>query len=403
MAFSTPSYGQGGSYTAAQDRGLNMGHARTPGVRRLIPAAVGIMQGDLAVSSTGTTNGSVVVALGDCFIDDGTGTGLYFSTNATSTVTVGPFAANSSGATRNDLVYVLVTDSGVGSPTIAATIASGSITVPAKAIGLATIAIPNGFTTTTQVQNAWITDVRKKAQVFDYTVTTTSAVASPLSGNLVFDTSTSPNGKLKIYNTAGTWEQVATTNGSGFTNADMATGYTMLYQNATAPSSPTDGQLWYDSTNDVLYMYRVSDTTWVEVVRTTTSATWTPQMYQNANVSTTINDATYSRQGRWITGTCIVTAAATSGGAGEIRVYYNGATPLPTPRKTGLVVGAAQYLNSGSAYYTVAARIETNYFRFTPYGFTTGVYLGTTSGAGTGFTMASGDSINFTFAYEATS
>jgi len=403
MAFSTPSYGQGGSYTAAQDRGLTMGHARTAGVRRLIPAAVGVMQGDLAVSSTGTTNGSVVIALGDCFIDDGTGTGLYFSTNATSTVTVGPFAANSSGTSRTDLVYVQVTDTGVGSPTIAAAIATGSTTIPAKAIGLATVAIPNGFTTATQVQNAWITDTRKKAQVFDLSVTDTAAVAAPLSGNMVFDTSTAPSGKLKIYNTAGAWEQVATTNGAGFTNADMATGYTMLYQSATAPASPTDGQLWYDSTNDILYMYRVSDTTWVEVVRTTAAGTWTPQLYQNANVSTTITDATYSRQGRWITGTCMVTAAATSGGAGEIRVYYNSGTVLPTPRRTGLIVGVAKYENSGAAYYTVAAQIETNYFRFTPYGFTTGVYLGTTSGAGTGFTMGNGDKINFTFAYEATS
>ena len=152
------------------------------------------------------------------------------------------------------------------------------------------------------MQNAWITDTRKKAQMFDLSVTSTAAVAAPLSGNMIFDTSTTPSGKLKIYNTAGAWEQVATTNGAGFTNADMATGYTMLYQNATAPAPPTDGQLWYDSTNDILYMYRVSDTTWVEIVRTTAAGAWTPQLYQNANVSTTITDATYSRQGRWITG-----------------------------------------------------------------------------------------------------
>jgi len=270
MAFSTPSYGQGGSYTAASDRGLARANAVTPGVRRLIPVSGGNMQGDLAVTSTGTGNASVSMAAGDVWVDDGTGTGAYYSYNS-GAVTVGPFAANSSGTTRTDLVYVIVTDTGAGTPTIAAAIATGSVTVPAKAVGIATVAIPNGFTGTSTVLAANITDVRPKAQLWDLSATSTSSVASAKSGNLIFDTSTSPQGALKVYNNAGVWTQLATTTGLGFTNSDMASGYTLLYQNTAAPPSPVDGQLWFDTTNKRLLIYRSSDATWQRISQSATT------------------------------------------------------------------------------------------------------------------------------------
>lgn len=269
MAFTTPQYGQAGSYTAAQDRILNAAFARTTGVRRLIPAVAGAMQGDLAVVSSGVANASVTIGLGDCFITDAAG-GVYFCTNATSVVTIA-LTANSSGTTRTDLIYVQVTDNGVAVPTITAAVSTGSTVVPAKAIGLATIAVPTGFTVSTQVQNAWITDTRTKAQLPDFSTTNTSAVASPISGNIVFDTSASPNGKLKIYNNAAAWETVVTASGTGFTNADMATGYTLTYQSTSPPPSPVDGQLWFDTTNKRLLVYRASDTTWQRIAQTTTA------------------------------------------------------------------------------------------------------------------------------------
>ena len=37
------------------------------------------------------------------------------------------------------------------------------------------------------------------------------------------------------------------------------------FQSATAPSNPSNGQLWYDSTNNLLKVYRLSTTTWLTV------------------------------------------------------------------------------------------------------------------------------------------
>lgn len=286
MAFSTPSYGQAGSYTAANDRTLTKANARTAGVRRLIPASAGAMQGDLAVTTTGAGNGSVNVAAGDVWIDDGTGTAFYFSNNGASVV-AGPFAANSSGTSRTDLVYVLVTDTGASAPTIAVSIATGSVVVPAKAVGLATVVIPNGFTVSTTVLAANITDVRPKAQVPDLSVTSTSAVASPKSGNLVFDTSTAPQGKLKVYDNSGAWVQVATTTGSGFTNSDLASGYLLVSQGTVAPSSPVDGQLWFDTTNQRLMEYRSSDTTWQRIAHTAAVGRTGGHWRQSQGINTT--------------------------------------------------------------------------------------------------------------------
>lgn len=272
MAFSAPSYGQAGSYTAASDRILNKANAVTAGVRRLIPAAGGLLTGDLAV--VGQSNGTVTVAAGDVWINDSTSTGFYYSNNNVATAS-SAFANNPTGALRTDLIYLQVTDTGVAAPTVAIAIAAGSVLVPVMAIGLATITIPIGFVSGTTLvagtPNVTITDLRKKAQLWDLAVASTSNVATPLSGSMVFDTSVAPYGKLKVYDTNGSWNTLAATVGTGFTNADMASGYTMLYQSATAPTSPTDGQLWFSTTTKRLHEYRSSDSTWQRIAHTITT------------------------------------------------------------------------------------------------------------------------------------
>lgn len=286
MAFDTPRYGQGGSYSAANDRGLLKGLAVTAGVRRLIAPSAGVMQGDLAVTSTGNTDLAVNIGTGDCFIDDGTGTGFYFAQNpAAVKVTL---TANSSGSTRTDIVYVQVTDTGTGNPTIATFYTANSTTVPSKAIGLATIAVPTGSTASTQVQAAWITDIRKKAQEFDTSVTSTSAVASPVSGNLVYDTSAS---KWKGYNSSGTWDELAIKSATGWVNADMANGYLLTYKSASssAPASPVAGQYWYQTDTNKTKVYTGS--AWVDVL--TLDGTNSAAMTGTLSAGTFVNSVRY--------------------------------------------------------------------------------------------------------------
>jgi hypothetical protein len=412
MAFSTPSYGQGATpgYTAAQDRSLVKANVVTAGVRRLIPASGGAMQGDLAVTSSGSANATVNIGLGDCFIDDGAG-GFYFSTNATAVATAA-FTANSSGATRTDLVYVQVTDSGVGNPTIAVSVAAGSTTVPAKAIGLATVAIPNGFTVATQVLNAWITDVRKKAQTFDLSVTNTSAVATPVSGNLAFDTSAG-TGTLKFYNNSGSWVSVVASD-TGITNANLATGNTLVYSAASAPASPTDGSLWHDTTVGQLYIYRSSTSTWYPIARTQAGASWTPTL-SNLSPGNGTTTATYEQYGRQVNFNIVIAYGSTAPNvSGAMRFT------LPVAPRNLFVCTAALYApsvgagfiydmkgmpaTSGGVPSSGSSTVTLFTIRVTPSLATSTDIKWVVTGAGTPFTSpASGDVMVISGSYEAAS
>lgn len=241
MAFTLtqPLYGQGGSYTAQQDRLLINADVASQGVKKLTAASGGVMTGDLAVTTTGAANGSVSVASGDVFIRHTTsGQGMYYAFNDAAT-TVGSFAANASGNSRIDLVCVLVTDTGAA-PSVAFSIVQGTPaaspvapTPPASSTAhyliLAQVTIPNGFTVTTTVAAGNIVDVRTKAFVPDLSVqgtvsstgTLATNVPSPSDGNLLYSSS----GKhLIAYNAATTaFEQVAPT--AGFRNAIINGGF----------------------------------------------------------------------------------------------------------------------------------------------------------------------------------
>lgn len=231
MAFtlSQPLYGQGGSYTAQQDRLLINADVGQQGVKKLTAASGGVMTGDLAVTTTGTGNGSVSVASGDVFVRHTTsGQGMYYAFNDAAT-TVGSFAANSSGNPRIDLVCVLVTDTGA-TPSVAFSIVQGTPaaspvapTPPASStahyLTLAQVTIPNGFTVTTTVAAGNIVDVRTKALIPDLSVQGTASatgtlptnVPSPSDGQLLY----SSTGKhLIAYNgTTSAFEGIAPTAG----------------------------------------------------------------------------------------------------------------------------------------------------------------------------------------------
>jgi hypothetical protein len=203
MAFTlSPLYGQAGTYTAQQDRLLVAAQAGTSGVRKLPSASGGAMTGDLAVTSTGTGNGSVSVATGNVMIPwtAATGQGFYYAYNDAAT-TVGPFAANSSGNPRIDLVSVQVADTGSATPTVSFVITQGTPgaspsapSTPSNATPLCQVAIANGWTTTSTVSNANLTDIRQKGFLPDLSIsstvnatgTTLTAVPSPTTGNLLY-------------------------------------------------------------------------------------------------------------------------------------------------------------------------------------------------------------------------
>jgi hypothetical protein len=220
MAFTLaqPAYGQAGSYTAQQDRFVLQATTVTPGVRRLgapsgtvANAALNVMTGDLAVTSSGATDSKVNVGAGDAFIYGGSGLGVYHAYNDAAILS-SAFASCPTN-TRIDLVTIQVTDTGLAAPSVAVVIVTGTAAVtptapatPAKAIALAQVTIPNAFVSgTSQVLASSIRDVRPKAQLPDFSVPSLAnnlnsgrvdTPYAPVSGNVIFDTSV---GSLKSY------------------------------------------------------------------------------------------------------------------------------------------------------------------------------------------------------------
>lgn len=249
MAFTLtqPLYGQGGSYTAQQDRLFIQATAVTQGVRKLTAASGGVMTGDLAVTTSGTTNGSVFVAAGAVVVASSTASqGHYFANNDGATL-VGSFTANSSGNPRIDLVTVLITDTGA-TPVVSFAIVAGTPAAtpsapatPSNSLVLAQVAIPNGFTVTTTVAAGNITDVRQKAFVPDLSVTSTSAtvIPSPTHGNMAYR---SDDQRLNTYNAnaveGARWENVPER--TGFRNA-IINGKMDIAQRGTSVTGNTIG------------------------------------------------------------------------------------------------------------------------------------------------------------------
>lgn len=227
------------SYTAQQDRLMMLGLAGTEGVR-LMPSTT---TGELAVTTTGAANGSANVSAGHILIAGATGQGAYYAYNDAAT-TVGPFAANSSGNPRIDVVVVRVTDS--ASPSVALAILQGtpaaSPTAPTVTkttgtieVALAQVAIPNGWTTSTTLSAGNITDVRPKSFVVNSQVsaTTTAGIAvqipSPTVGQIVLD----GNGIARIYDGTGWAVLYASSSSTG------ATAYTPSFAGTSGPTGFT--------------------------------------------------------------------------------------------------------------------------------------------------------------------
>lgn len=202
MAFTVttaPLYGQGGTYTARADR-LHLGSlTRFGGVQNATNANNATPVGDLAVTTTGAGNGSVSVAAGHVWLKGASGYGAYYAYNDAAS-TVGPLSANASGNPRLDLIVVRVSDTGVGAPTVAFAVLTGTPAATPAAptptvssttveVPLASVYVANGFTTSTTIAAGDINDYRTKHGLPNFAVgdDSTRFVPSPLKGDLIYD------------------------------------------------------------------------------------------------------------------------------------------------------------------------------------------------------------------------
>lgn len=286
MAFTlAPLYGQGGSYSAQQDRLLTKANAFSSGVLSMPSATTG----DLAVTVGGTS--SVNVNSGHVWIPGAANQGFYYAWND-AVIASAQFTSNSSGSNRTDLVYVQVTDTGSGNPTVAVGIQAGSVTVPSNAVGLATVVIPNGFVAgTTNVLAGNITDVRQKARVADLSVPTIGQVASPAAGYVAYDVA---NTVIKSYS-GSAWQQYLRTTDPTWVNGSLTYAPTVISTSANAPTPLAEGLMWYQTDKDRLLVYDGS--AWIRLAQSASGGRTGVQVetgsvsYAN-NARVTINWAT---------------------------------------------------------------------------------------------------------------
>jgi hypothetical protein len=170
------------------------------------------------------------------------------------------------------------------------------------------------------------------------------------------------------------------------------------------PSSPSEGQVIYETDTDLLLAYNGS--AWVQIGNAATtnvlgaSTAWTATLWENANVAATIDRAVYTRIGSTVSGWCHITSSATgTANSGGIQVRFSG-LPAPAYTTKSLTVGTARYqINSGN-YYVLEVSMTSSAFIFKRdgYSFTFG---SNSNGAGGNTAIASGDIISLGFTYEA--
>lgn len=273
MAFTLqPTYGQGGSYTAQGDRLLTQAMVRSDGPIKLTAPSAGAMTGDLAVTTSGTTDAKVSVAAGSVFIPwtSSAGQGLYHAYNDAALASAA-LASNSSGSNRYDLISIQVTDAG-GSTSAAVVVTTGTSSpagpaVPANATPLAIVTVPTGFTSSSQVSNGNIVDARRKGGVTDLSIpgiASSAVVPNATAGMTVYsDIGTASEG---IYTYNGTawrpswnmpWGNVGyttvTSNSSQVTtntSTDVITTTFTAVANRLYKVSASAEMYWYDPSFD---------------------------------------------------------------------------------------------------------------------------------------------------------
>lgn len=181
--------------------------------------------------------------------------------------------------------------------------------------------------------------------------------------------------------------------------------------------------LYVDPTNNRVGIVNTSPTTALDVVGTVTATTfagsgasltaipysaisgvawssWTPTLWENANVAQTVNRATYVQVGKIVHGVCHIASngTGTANGSG-IQVRYAG-LPAPAYTTNALTVGTARYQIEAGNYYTLEVSMTSAAFSFKRDGFSY-TFGSSSNGAGGNTAIGTNDIISFHFTYEA--
>ena len=325
--------------------------------RRAIGAIVGnrsgiIAAGDLVVTQNTTPNMTVLVASGQVLVSGSEATyqGLYFCENRGSkSVTIS--AADATNP-RRDLIVARVRDAAYSGATnawaleaITGTPAAvpADPTVPANCYVLARVAVAAGATSIT---NANITDGRAAW--------------------------------------AGQYGQAA------------ALGAPIICTNGTRPTGATEGLQIYETDSDSVHVH--NGTTFVPVALLGQWTSFTPTLTQSGAVTKTTTYARYYKVGRFVHVQVLLAVTGSGTGGNTVTVSL----PFTAAQAGGMSAGGGSIYDAsvGAAYPGRVLLNTTTTAALSPTNVTTGGYLGAAT-----FTaaLASGDSIDMEFRYEATS
>lgn len=125
---------------------------------------------------------------------------------------------------------------------------------------------------------------------------------------------------------------------------------------------------------------------------------WTPAIYQNGNVASTVDFARYIVKEDLVTLVAVVTA--TAAGSATNNIYVLGPAALTPQINNNHPIGAAQYAD-GSVWYSCHVVYSTTVSGQPAFGFRVNTVTdGNVIGVNPNIAVASGDIISFTAAYE---
>lgn len=170
------------------------------------------------------------------------------------------------------------------------------------------------------------------------------------------------------------------------------------------PSPAAEGMVIYETDTDLLLAY--TGAAWRQIGNAGTAntlgawSTWTATLWENANVSSTVDRAVYCQIGKTVFGACHITSSGTgTANPNGIEVRFSG---LPSPAYTTkrMTVGIARFQISGGNFFTLEVSIGATAFVFKR---SSDQYtFGSSSNGAPGNTaIGSGDIMSLQFTYEA--
>lgn len=171
------------------------------------------------------------------------------------------------------------------------------------------------------------------------------------------------------------------------------------------PSPAAEGMVIYETDTDLFLVY--NGTAWVQIGNGGTTNTlgawssWTATLWQNANVTQTVDRAVFARIGRIVHGVCHITAGgAGTANTGGIQVRYSG-LPAPAYTTNNLTVGVGRFQITSGNFIVLQVDMTSTAFGFKLSGHDYTFGSSSNAAAPGNRSIVSGDKISFQFTYEA--